>query len=739
MRTNITVLADFLRHSLVVRHWVVTSSMVAVAGCPGALPDVVSDATDGDSSSVTGQDADTTVATLETAGSTGTTEVGDPDTEPGCGNGLVEAGETCDAGGESATCDADCTDVVCGDSSVNSAADEACEETDLAGATCRSLGFDGGTLACSADCVYDVTDCEYAPPGQPVLELSYSQVKRFDFSWLPAAGAEYYQLVESSSPGEPFVQIGGDIFEESTSVVIPLHRRFEASYLLRACNSFGRCTDSEPVSVMSNLVEAIGYFKASNTGPLDYFGASLALSGDGRTLAVGAILEDSIATGIDGDQTSAGAIDSGSVYVFTRDELGGWSQQAYIKATNTDAGDYFGFRLSLSNDGNTLAVSALNEDSDTTGINGNQADNTAGNAGAAYVFVRDESGEWSQQAYVKASNAEAGDLFGVSVALNADGDTLAVGARHEASAATGVADDPVAQANNDAPHAGAAYVFVHDAAGVWTQEAYLKASNTGPEDIFGYTIAISGDGDTLAVGALYEDSAASGINGAQNDESATDAGAVYVFTRDGAGQWSQQAYVKASNPEAYDVFGHAIALNGNGDVLVVGAPYEDSSAWGIDGEQDDNETPQAGAAYVFVHDPLLNQWAQQAYVKASNPGGDDTFGIGVALDGTGSVLAVASPWEDGGEVGVGGNPYDNSQDGSGSVYVFVRDPLSQWSEHVYLKAPNAAIGDNFGVVALSSDGTTLAVGAHQEDSSATGVGGNQSDEAALDAGAVYLY
>ena len=100
---------------------------------------------------------------------------------------------------------------------------------------------------------------------------------------------------------------------------------------------------------------------------------------------------------------------------------------------------------------------------------------------------------WSQQAYLKASNTEAGDNFGYAVAV--DGDTVVVGAVGESSNATGVNGD---QTNNSAPAAGAAYVFTRTG-GAWSQQAYLKASNTGANDYFGYAVAV--DGDTVVVGA----------------------------------------------------------------------------------------------------------------------------------------------------------------------------------------------------------------------------------------------
>lgn len=133
-----------------------------------------------------------------------------------------------------------------------------------------------------------------------------------------------------------------------------------------------------------------------------------------------------------------------------------------MKASNTDANDSFG---SLALSGDTLAVGAANEDSNATGVNGNQADNTTGNSGAVYVFVRTGT-TWSQQAYLKASNTDAGDNFGFSVALS--GDTLVVGAPREASSATGVNGN---QADNTAAASGAAYVFTRTGT-TWTQQAY---------------------------------------------------------------------------------------------------------------------------------------------------------------------------------------------------------------------------------------------------------------------------
>ena len=235
-------------------------------------------------------DGSSTTIDASTGGAEGTSvdvetqDTASDDSGTTCGNGIVEAGETCDDGGESAICDVDCTEVVCGDLNVNTAAGEECEGDNLGGETCRGMGFDGGTLSCGDGCSYDSSGCDHLPDA-PVLELSFSQVKQFDFNWAAIDGADYYRLEQSVAPGEPFLELErvGAIMGESVSVEMPLHFRYEASYRLQACNLAG-CTVSAVVDVVGSLAEAVGYFKASNTGASDLFGYSVALSGDGNTL-----------------------------------------------------------------------------------------------------------------------------------------------------------------------------------------------------------------------------------------------------------------------------------------------------------------------------------------------------------------------------------------------------------------------------------------------------------------------
>jgi len=242
----------------------------------------------------------------------------------------------------------------------------------------------------------------------------------------------------------------------------------------------------------------------------------VALSQD--TLAVGTPNEASSAIGVDGIQDDNSASYSGAVYIFRR-SLDTWVQEAYIKASNTGSGDNFGNSVALSAD--SLAVGARFEDSAATGTgSGQNDDNTASNSGAVYMF-RHIGIVWAQEVYLKASNTDSEDNFGISISLMSD--TLAVGAHREASKGQGV--DGV-QANNEAQGSGAVYLFQRTGEG-WVQKTYLKASNTDSGDAFGTSVSLSGD--TLAIGAPLEDSAASGISGNQNDNTSSDSGAAYIF------------------------------------------------------------------------------------------------------------------------------------------------------------------------------------------------------------------
>lgn len=472
-------------------------------------------------------------------------------------------------------------------------------------------------------------------------------------------------------------------------------------------------------STPANLLPST-YIKASNTGADDRFGREIALSGN--TLAVGANREDGSSVGVNGSPIDDGAANAGAVYVFSLDTVGSWLEQAYVKPSNTGAGDAFGHAIAL--DGDTLAVSAYGEDSAATGVDGDETDNAALDAGAVYVFTRDATNVWTQQAYIKAPDSESGDGFGA--ALDLDGDTLVIGADREDGGATGIDGDPT---DNSKPDSGAVYVYSRDATGAWSLEAYLKASNSDDDDQFGSAVSLSGD--SLAVGAHNEASKSTGIDGTQSNNSWPGTGAVYVFARDDAGTWSQQAYVKASNTGNGDLFGASVSLSG--DFLAVGAPFEDSAGRGIAAFESDNKALNSGATYVFARDPQ-GAWTQDIYIKASNGEAQDLFGRSVELRG--NLLAVGA-LEGSGATGTNGDQSDNSQPKAGAVYLLERDGDGTWVQSAYLKASNTGGLDEFGTsIALGS--SQMAASAPLEDSSATGVGGDQLNDDYADAGAVYI-
>ena len=423
------------------------------------------------------------------------------------------------------------------------------------------------------------------------------------------------------------------------------------------------------------------------------------------------------------------------------------AQYAYGKASKIDGMDEFSHAVVMS--GDTLAVGVPRTDVVFSPPNSG--------SGAVYVFRRTGT-SWQQEAYLKASNPDRASSFGQTLALS--GDTIAVGAPEENGAAKGVNGDPY----DDSVYAGASgAVYVFRRMGTsWQQEAYVKASNAGEDDEFGASLALSDD--TLVVGAPEEKSAASGVNGDQDDDSVTAAGAVYVFRRTGK-SWQQEAYVKAFETRQAAEFGHSVALSR--DALAVGVPREgkvylyrrSGTTWQQEafvdaGTSAFNEfghsvalfgntlavgdigysTWFSGAVHVFRR--VGGVWQQDAYLEGSNTRQDDLFGYSVALSGV-DLLAVGAPGEDSAATGVDGDQDDNSVPSSGAVYVFRRTDTG-WQQEDYVKASNPGEGDFFGhAVSISRDG--LAVGALWEDSAATGFNGDHADDSATDSGAVYVF
>ena len=389
---------------------------------------------------------------------------------------------------------------------------------------------------------------------------------------------------------------------------------------------------------------------ASDAQDFDEFGFSVALSGD--TAVVGAFRGD------------AGVSDAGAAYVFQRDQggAGNWGEVKKLTASDAQAGDFFGWSVAIS--GDTAVVGAYREDA------GGSV------AGAAYVFQRDQggAGNWGEVKKLTASDAQAGDNFGYTVAIS--GDTAVVGAYKEDAAAAG---------------AGAAYVFERDEGGAdnWGEVKKLTASDAQATDNFGWSVTVNGD--TAVVGAFHEDAGGSL------------AGAAYVFQRDqgGADNWGEVKKLTASDAQAGDLFGYSVAVSG--DTAVVGAIREDAGG------------SNAGAAYVFQRNQGgADNWGDVKKLTASDAQAGDNFGYSVTISGDTAVVGAVLEAAGGG--------------GAGAAYVFQQDQggAGNWGEVKKLTASDAAGGDNFGTT-VAVNGETAVVGAPGEDA------------ASVNAGAAYVF
>jgi hypothetical protein len=347
-----------------------------------------------------------------------------------------------------------------------------------------------------------------------------------------------------------------------------------------------------------------------------------------------------------------GVIISTIVCTSTTPSIPSWDtplQQAMLSANDPASTDYLGYSVAISSDGNTAIVGAYNKN---------------GAAGAAYIFIK--SGIiWSQQSKLVASDAAGSDQFGYSVAISGDGNTVIVGAPYEDTSRT----------NN-----GAAYVFTRSGS-TWSQEDKLLASDRQNDDIFGWSVAISDDGNTSIIGAYFEDT-----------NPYTENGAAYVFTRSGS-SWSQQAKLLASDRESSDYFGYSVSISDDGNTASISAYREDTSP------NTDN-----GAAYIFTRSG--STWSQQAKLLTSDKADGDQFGYSVSISSDGNTVIVGVAFED-------TSPNNNQ----GAAYIFTRSG-SVWTEQAKLLASDRANTDYFGwSVDINSNGYVAIIGAYNKNSS----------------------
>jgi len=270
-------------------------------------------------------------------------------------------------------------------------------------------------------------------------------------------------------------------------------------------------------------------------------------------------------------------------------------------------------------------------------------------------------------------------LLDISVSLSGDGKTLVIGTGAEDAASI----------------VAIVFVFVNNK---WEQQSAISLNNIeifSPENRSNNIpkVTLSNDGNTLILSSPGDDS---GFSGVPSDMSMVDSGAVYVYIRDG-NNWIQQAYLKASNIGAGDQFGSVVGLSADGNTLVVGSPFEDSDAIGVNGNQNNDLSLDSGVVYIFNRNGA--NWVQQSYIKASNTDIGDQFGFKVTLSGDGKTFAAGVPSEDG---------IANTLLESGAVYVFALDNFNSWDEQQILKLTTAEANEGFGgLVDLSFNGNTL--------------------------------
>ena len=345
----------------------------------------------------------------------------------------------------------------------------------------------------------------------------------------------------------------------------------------------------------------------------DNLGASVGMSGDYAMI------------GVPNDDTDDGR-NAGSLQVFFRSETG-WVQHQKLNASDAVGGDQFGTTLAMSGD---YAI-----------VGAPRKDDVGNNSGAAYIFTR-QGTEWVEQAKLIAPDARAGDYFGISVAI--DGDTALVGGH---------------RVNKPMADAGSVYVFER-LGNSWIQTAWLTAPDATRFAYFGFSVGI--DEDTAIIGAT------------RDDEAGSDAGAAYVFVRNGI-QWTFQEKLLGNNTEAEDNFGYAVDVDG--DFAIVASP----------------KNKGGGAAYIYSREGT--KWQQKRNririrMIPIDPDGASGFGVSVDISGETAVIGAV-----GGVVG---------EDTVGAAYVFKQNEPPFWNQHTKLVAGDRRGGDQLGfAVAISGN------------------------------------
>lgn len=420
---------------------------------------------------------------------------------------------------------------------------------------------------------------------------------------------------------------------------------------------------------------------ASDRAEGDLFGHSVSISGN--YAVVGAPYERDDVSGANGFD------EAGSAYIFELNGSGDWVQKQKIVAS--ERGTYRSFGQSVSINGDYIVVSAPGSHTDASGAN------PLANAGAAYVFRNNGSGNWTLQQKLVASDRAMTDYFGSSVAV---GDKyIIVGAWYE--------DHNVAGTGNQT-NAGSAYIFEDDGAGNWIQKQKIVASDRAASDRFGMSVAIGGD--YAIVGTRFD-----GKNAPAATPILTQSGSAYIFERNTGGVWAQAQKIVASDRADGAYFGTTVSISGN--YAVIGASAEKRDASGGSSLND------AGAVYIFERGSG-GTWSQQQKIVASDRGAGDYFGYSVSIHGNRLVTGARNEAHNASGTGTVLN--------AGSAYVFERNSGGVWSQQQKIVASDRQTDDEFGAsVAISGD--YILVGVPKEDHDASGANGLD------DAGSAYIF
>ena len=328
------------------------------------------------------------------------------------------------------------------------------------------------------------------------------------------------------------------------------------------------------------------------------------------------------------------------------------NEDTKLLALNGTTEDYFGYSVAIS--GNLAIVGCPRDDDGSM------------NSGSAYVYTRTAGNTWMQQFKLTALDSEADDEFGYSVAIS--GNLAIVGSPSD---------------DDGGVNSGSAYVYA-TSGNTWVQQCKLSASDPAQEDLFGLTVAISGN--IAIVGCSMDD-----------DGSTTDAGSAYVYANTTGNTWVQQCKLSASDLAANDRFGCSVAVSGN--LVIVGSFWDDDSA------------TDSGSAYSYAN-TTGNTWIQQCKLYASDPSMNDNFGFSVAISGNLAIVGSAAD--------------DDAGTSSGSAYIYANTTGNNWVHQFKLNASGAAGGDQFGYsVAIS--GNLALVGCYGD------------DDAGTDSGSAYVY